>query len=103
MIGRYITAVLFCFFVIHVHAQERLSLQDAIGIALKNNYSILISGNNYEIAKNNNTVGNAGMLPSVEGVAGNNKTVNDTKQEFSDGRSIDKSGINTKNVNAGAV
>ena len=43
----------------------RLSLEDAITTGLEKNFSIRISKNNNEIAKNNNTVGNAGLLPSV--------------------------------------
>ncbi len=47
----------------------RLSLEDAITKGLEKNYSIRISKNNNEIAKNNNTLGNAGLLPSV-GISG---------------------------------
>src|SRR5437867_568392 len=45
--------------------KEKLSLEQAIAMALKNNYSISIAGNNAEIARNNNTLGNAGMLPGL--------------------------------------
>lgn len=50
-----------------VNAQEKLSLQNAITIALKNNYDIQLSNNTVEIAKNNVSPGNAGMLPSLTG------------------------------------
>ena len=42
-----------------------LSLEEAITIGLKNNYSIQIAGNDSKIATNNNTLGNAGFLPSL--------------------------------------
>jgi outer membrane protein len=42
-----------------------LSVDEAVSIALKNNYDILVAHNSAEIAKVNNTPGNAGMLPSV--------------------------------------
>jgi outer membrane protein TolC len=42
-----------------------LSADEAVSIALKNNYDIVVAHNNAEIAKVNNTPGNAGMLPSV--------------------------------------
>lgn len=46
-------------------AQEDLTLEKAIQTALQNNYSIKIAKNNEEIAKNNNSLGNAGFLPTV--------------------------------------
>ncbi|MES2417256.1 MAG: TolC family protein [Bacteroidota bacterium] len=57
--------ILFLFGIIaqSLSAQESLSLQDAITIALKNNYDIKLINNELAIAKNNTNVGNAGMLP----------------------------------------
>lgn len=49
------------------YAQDTLSLRDAITIALQNNYDIRLVQNQVEIAKNNNNVGNAGMLPNLTG------------------------------------
>jgi len=48
-------------------AQERLTLQEAITLALKNNYDIKLVSNDLAIAKNNVNPGNAGRLPSVAG------------------------------------
>lgn len=50
-----------------VFAQEKLTLQEAISIALQNNYDIKLVKNEVEIAKNNSNWGNAGMLPLVTG------------------------------------
>jgi len=50
-----------------VFAQEKLSLQEAISIALQNNYDIKLVKNEVEIAKNNSNWGNAGILPVVTG------------------------------------
>src|SRR5215217_2634924 len=46
-----------------VSGQEKLTLKDAISIALQNNYDIRLIKNEIEIAKNNANLGNAGMLP----------------------------------------
>lgn len=46
-----------------VFAQQKLNLQEAIAIALQNNYDIKLIRNEAEIAKNNNNIGNAGILP----------------------------------------
>lgn len=44
-------------------AQEKLSLQDAITIALQNNYDIKLVNNDVAIAKNNVNLGNAAYCP----------------------------------------
>jgi outer membrane protein len=46
-------------------AQQSLTLNEAIERALKNNFQIKIAKANVEIAANNNTIGQAGMLPSL--------------------------------------
>jgi len=50
-----------------VFAQEKLTLQQAISIALQNNFDIKLIKNEVEIAKNNANWGSAGMLPAVTG------------------------------------
>lgn len=82
-------------------AQEKLTLQQAIEMALKNNYDINIVKNNAIIAVNSNTLGNAGMLPKVDLQASTNLANNATKQEFSSGLTVDKSGVKSTNINAG--
>ena len=49
------------------NAQGILLHEEAIKIALENTYSIKIAKSNQKIAENNNTLGNAGMLPTVTG------------------------------------
>ncbi|MEQ8627022.1 TolC family protein [Ekhidna sp.] len=48
-----------------VHAQDQLSLSDAIQIGLERNYGIRIEEGNVEVASNNNSWGEAGRLPTV--------------------------------------
>jgi outer membrane protein TolC len=52
-----------------IHAQNAISLSECLKIALKNNYSLQIVKNENEIASNNYTKGNAGLLPSVDASA----------------------------------
>jgi outer membrane protein TolC len=68
-----------------------LSLQDAIDIGLKNNFSIQIATNDAQIAINNNTVGNAGFLPGINVNGG-------LKENISSVRSTDKSGVTNENT-----
>jgi outer membrane protein TolC len=82
-------------------AQTPLTLQEAIEIGLKNNFDILVLKNDATIAANNNTLGNAGMLPKVILNATTNFSNNNTKQNFSTGASIDKNGVQSNNITSG--
>jgi outer membrane protein len=62
-----------------------LTLRDAVEIALKNNYNIKLAQNNTTIAKNNVTIGNAGMLPVVTGDYTSSNSIQNTVQTRSDG------------------
>ena len=61
-----------------------LTLKDAVGIALKNNYDIQISTNSSTIASNNVTLGNAGILPTVSANAVLTNSLVTTTQTRSD-------------------
>ncbi len=101
---RKLLLLLISFFSLQSRAQDSLLVMEkALLIALKNNYSILIEQNNYVIADNNNTYGNAGMLPQLVFNASGNKAKNNTKQEFSIGTSINKKGVASSTLNSGLV
>ncbi len=78
-------------------AQELLSLEDAVKIALENNYDIKIAKNNSKIDATNNNLANAGMLPSLNANFTNNNSQLNTTQTQADGteRKLD----NAKNMN----
>ncbi len=83
------------------YSQETLSLEEAVKIALKNNYSINIARNESKIADNNSNIGNAGFLPSIDASGAYIKSSNDTKQEYFDGRTVDRNGAKSTNITAG--
>ena len=58
-------------------AQEQLSLSDAIQMGLANNFGIRIEQTNRDIARNNNTWGQAGRYPSIELSVGQNNNITD--------------------------
>jgi len=60
----------------------QLTLQKAVQIALENNYDIKIATAEREKAKNNNTIGNAGLLPSVSITGGADYSITDTEMEI---------------------
>ena len=83
-------------------AQQRLTLQEAIDRALERNYDIRIARNTVEQAQKNNTWGSAGLLPTV-GVTGSaNKSIVNTKQAFSDGRTQERAGAASTAYSANA-
>ena len=49
----------------NVRAQQPLSVNDAINIAMKSNFDILIARNSADMDRINNTRSNAGMLPTI--------------------------------------
>jgi outer membrane protein TolC len=49
-----------------MNAQELLTIEDAVKIALENNYAIKIAANELTIGKTNVSIGNAGMLPRLQ-------------------------------------
>lgn len=68
-----------------LNAQEALTLESAIQIALSNNYDIKVTKNDSEIAKNNATKGNAGLLPSLNASGGVNYSEHNEDEIYSSG------------------
>lgn len=89
----------FCFAI--GNAQEILTLENAVKIALENNYEIKIADNNLKINKTNVAIGNAGMLPSVSATASDNKSIQNTSQTRSDGTTVDLKNAENNNLNYG--
>lgn len=83
------------------HAQESLSLNDAIRIGLENNYSIHISKSDTKIAENNVSLGNAGMLPRIDASAAIGNTVANVDQELASGQSNVRTGATSSTRSAG--
>lgn len=81
----FLTLVLLCICLTNLNAQEVLTLENAVKIALENNYEIKISKNNLSIDKTNVSVGNAGILPKVSANVVDNNGIQNTSQTRSDG------------------
>ncbi len=76
-------------------AQSALTLEEALATAEAQNYVLQQARNSAEIAANNVTWGNAGLLPRVS-VSGNyDRTVANTKQVFASGDSQERTGALT--------
>jgi outer membrane protein TolC len=89
------------FLIPSTYAQKLITEQDAVGIALKYNYDILIARNNATSDSVNNTTGNAGMLPTLS-INGSESysTANNVQQKFSDGTSSTVTNANSNSIDA---
>ena len=90
-------------FTFQAQAQELLTVEAAVKIALENNYRIRIASNELEIDKSGVNIGNAGMLPSVGATVNNNNSVQNSSQIRSDGNIIELDNARNNNLNYGLV
>jgi outer membrane protein len=84
-------------------AQEKLSLQEAITTALKNNYDIKLVSNDVQIAKNNSNLGNAGILPRLDGTFNEGGGLQNTTRTQSNGNEQTLNGIRNTNMTYGVA
>lgn len=78
------------------------TVEEVVGLALEQNYDIRLGQNNLDIAENNNTLGNAGFLPTVELTGSANQTIQDTELLFANGDGQSRTGAVTTRYDAAA-
>lgn len=89
------------FFIPLTYSQKVLTSEDAISIALKYNYDILVARNSATTDSVNNTPGNAGMLPDVTiSSTESYSTATKLHQKFSDGSTLSSSNTQSNSLNA---
>lgn len=86
-----------------LQAQEVYGLNKCIVTGIENNYSIIITSNREEIAGNNATAGNAGLLPSLDFNGRYGGTLNSTLQNLADGGENRSNGIHNSTASAGTT
>lgn len=75
------------------HAQDNvvkpayplLTVQEAVSIALENNYDIRLSKNDLKVDEQNVSLANAGLLPNLSGTFNQNNSIQDSRQVRADG------------------
>lgn len=86
-----------------LQAQELLTVEEAVKIALENNYQIRVAENELEIDRTGVSIGNAGMLPTVGVAATNNNSIQNSTQTRADGNLIELDDARNYNLNYGVV
>lgn len=95
----------FLLFTAQVFSQEQVvyDLEECIKTGLQRNFSLLITRNSESIARNNFTIGNAGFLPSIDINGRHSGTINDTRQNLSDGSQNFSDDIHNTTSSAGVA
>lgn len=85
-------------------SQGRLTLSDAINLALKNSLDIQLAKNNVEISTINNHPGVAGALPTVTATANDNEQIVSINQKFPDpSRNTTRNNVSSNNLSVGVT
>ncbi len=82
-------------------AQQPLSLHDCIDEGLENNYDIRIARGQQQIAENNATAANAGMLPTLGLAASYSGALSDRRTEYRNGEYSSEKDLFDGALNAG--
>jgi outer membrane protein len=93
--------VLFLFCITKTSAQEVLTIEDAMKIALENNFEIKIAKNNSKINQTNTTLGNAGMLPTATASITDNNSIQNSSQTRQDGTTTSLNNAKNNSLNYG--
>ncbi len=83
------------------YAQELLTVEEAVSIALENNYQIRLAKNELRIDQTEVSWGYAGIIPSVQGTITDNNSIQDISQVRSDGTQLELNNGKNNNLNYG--
>jgi outer membrane protein TolC len=92
--------IFFCFASLG-NAQHILTVEEAVQIALENNYQIKIAANELQIDETAVSMGNAGMLPRVGLSITDNNSIQNLSQTRSDGSNVERDNAKNNSLNYG--
>ena len=96
---RLLSSIVLILATLNVFSQRVLTIEEAIGTALKNNYDILLVKNDAQSSAVDYSYAYAAFLPLLNGAAGKVWNDNNQKQNFIDGRKR-SANVNSSNVSA---
>ena len=85
----------------NVAAQKALSLKECLELGLQQNYDLLIVRNKQQIADNNASLANAGMLPTLDLSAGYSGSIDQTHTTTRQGESLTNKGAYDQAMDVG--
>lgn len=84
-------------------AQEILKVEEAVQIALENNYQIKIASNALKMDAFSISLGNAGILPQMNASVTDNKSIQNSTQTRSDGTVVENDNAKNNSLNYGVA
>ena len=102
---KYNNLILFSFFLIAISSfgQEILTVQDAVKVAVENNYQIITASNNLRIDSVSVSPGFAGILPSLEATINDNNSIQNLSQTRLDGTLVERDDARNTSLNYGVA
>jgi outer membrane protein TolC len=82
-------------------AQELLTPENAVALAVSKNFDIVLAKNEADIATINNNKATAGMLPKINVTTGGVFNLNNIDQKFTTGQEVKKNWVPVNSFNAG--
>ena len=96
-----ISLILLTFLFTFSKAQELLTPENAVALAISKNFDIVIANNEADIAKINNNKATAGMLPRINVTTGDVFNLSNINQKFTTGQEVKKNWVPVNSFNAG--
>jgi outer membrane protein len=93
--------ILLSLFAFAANAQELLTAEQAVALALENNYDIKLSANELRIDEQNVSLANAGLLPNLTGTFTRNNAIQNSTQVRTDGTQQELDNAKNNNMNYG--
>lgn len=99
---KYTVLIISCIFLsVPLHSQHVLTVEDAVKIALENNYQIRVASNELRIREARFTPGFAGMLPTIAGNIVDNNSIQNLSQVRSDNSLVSRDNARNNSLNYG--
>lgn len=96
----FLSLIIYFFSLNLVISQENLTLEDAIQLGIKNNFSVNLQRLNVKKSENSMAIAKSGFLPSLDLNVNKSNSNNNVNQEFVDGRRIERSGATSNSLDA---
>lgn len=98
---KFYISILFGLFTVVCSAQELLTAEQAVAIALENNYDIKLATNDLKIDEQNVSLAGAGLLPNLSGTLNQNNTIQNSRQVRTDGTVQELNNAKNNSLNYG--